>query len=116
MKKTDKKTIIILLALLHSYGMGVAFLVFFCLWGYHRLAFLLTGVAFLIHSVWSFIGYRYKWKHVYCSYQSWLHKQKMSPDKIKWQKIDRKDANRVPLISLILGLISLFFSMIIDQI
>ena len=63
-------------------------------------------------SIWSLIGYKCKWRHIYCSYQNAYH-EKMTPHSIRWHKIRKSDALGVPLIFLVFGIISLLL-MIFD--
>ena len=60
------------------------------------------GGLSIAFSIWSFIGYKLKWKHIYCSFQNAYHK-KMTPNKIRWDQIRKTDAYGMPMVFLVLG-------------
>ena len=100
MVRGTKGKIIIALAYLHRYGWIVAMMVCVAVWSEQKIWILSGGcIAF---SVWSFIGYKNRWKHIYCSFQDAYH-QEMTPSNIQWHKIKKSDAYGVPLIFLALG-------------
>lgn len=103
-KANLKGDMVILLALCHRYGWIIAMLLCMTFLPVNRLY--TAGAFFLLDSLWSFVGYKCRWKHIYCSYQSAYH-EKMTPDSINWNQIKKRDAYIVPLISLILGLMIL---------
>lgn len=95
---------IIALALLHRYGgAGVMLLMVGIFNGY--VTHVLTAGC-MIFSVWTFVGYKCKWKHIFCSYQDAYH-CKMTPGEIDWDWIDKKDAYGVPLIFFVMALIGI---------
>ena len=100
-KGTEKEKRIITLAYFHRYGWIAAMMVSIAMWP-KQMLFILP-VACLSFSVWSFIGYKKKWKHIYCSFQNAYH-QKMTPNSIQWNKIKKSDAYGVPLVFFIIGL------------
>ena len=100
-KGTEKEKRIIALAYFHRYGWIAAMMVAIAMWP-KQMLFILP-VACLSFSVWSFIGYKKKWKHIYCSFQNAYH-QKMTPNSIQWNKIKKSDAYGVPLVFFIIGL------------
>ena len=92
---------VIALAYFHRYGWiavmtGLAFFV-------PRSMLSIFGVCCTLFSIWSLIGYKLKWRHIYCSYQNAYHKT-MTPNSVQWSKVKKSDAYGVPLIFLILGL------------
>lgn len=86
MNKTTKK--IIALAYFHRYGWIAAMIIFVALWPEHMP--LVFCVSFLGFSIWTFIGYRYRWRHIYCSFQN-AYKRKMTPHSINWSQIKKSD-------------------------
>ena len=100
-KGTETEKRIIAMAYFHRYGWIAAMMVCIAIWP--KQMFLIFSVACLSFSVWSFIGYKKKWKHIYCSFQNSYH-QKMTPNNIQWHKVKKSDAYGVPLIFLIIGL------------
>ena len=100
-KGTAKEKRIIALAYFHRYGWIAAMMACIAIWPKQML--LIFSVACLSFSVWSFIGYKKKWKHIYCSFQNSYH-QKMTPNSIQWNKIRKSDAYGVPLVFCIIGL------------
>ena len=100
-KGTERGKRIIAMAYFHRYGWIAAMMVCIAIWP--KQMFLIFSVACLSFSVWSFIGYKKKWKHIYCSFQNSYH-QKMTPNNIQWHKVKKSDAYGVPLIFLIIGL------------
>ena len=99
--------LIIALALFHRYGWLITLLIFIQL--FPAQTFYIVGLLFLAFAAWSFIGYKCKWKHIYCSYQNAYHKA-MNPYMICWDSVKKTDAYGVPLISLLLGIVSLLFA------
>lgn len=102
MRKSDKnKHGIIALAFFHRYGWITVMLIGIAIWPENMIHIL--AVSSLAFSLWSFVGYKKKWKHIYCSYQDAYH-QKMTPNSIQWHKIKKSDAYGVPLIFLLFAL------------
>ena len=98
-KKTDSISIIAL-AYLHRYGwivimLGLAYL-------FHEARYYILMVSSILYSIWTFLGYRLKWKHIFCSYQN-ANRKKMTPNAINWNWVDKKDAYGVPLFFLLAG-------------
>ena len=95
---------IIALAFFHRYGWIAVMLLFA---GVFKDYFIyIVSSCFIIFSVWTFIGYKCKWKHIFCSYQNAYHR-KMTPGSIDWDWIDKKDAYGIPLIFLVLALMGI---------
>ena len=95
---------IIALALLHRYGWCGVMLLMVCVFNDYDIH-ILTGGS-LILSVWTFVGYKCKWKHIFCSYQDAYH-CKMTPGAIDWDWIEKRDAYGVPLILLVIALMGI---------
>ncbi len=66
--------------------------------------FLVIGVLTCLFALWTFIGYKLRWKHIYCSYQNGYH-QKMTPYSVQWGAVRKSDAYSIPLIFFVLGIL-----------
>lgn len=100
---------VIALAYFHRYGwiaimMGLVFLI-------PQYALLIVSLCFIATSLWSLIGYKLKWKHIYCSHQN-AHRKDMTPHHICWTHIKKSEAYGVPLIFLVMG-VALFAVMML---
>ena len=95
---------IIFLAYMHRYGWIAAMTGCIAIWP--EYIFHIGCVSCLVISAWTFIGYKCKWRHIYCSYQNANHK-KMTPHVILWSQYRKSDAYGVPLIFFIMGLVLL---------
>ena len=84
-KGTAKEKRIIALAYFHRYGWiaimtGLILLI-------PQYALLIVSLCFIAISLWSLIGYKLKWKHIYCSHQN-AHRKDMTPHHISWTHIN----------------------------
>jgi hypothetical protein len=100
---------VIALAYFHRYGwiaimMGLVFLI-------PQYALLIVSLCFIATSLWSLIGYKLKWKHIYCSHQN-AHRKDMTPHHICWTHIKKSEAYGVPLVFLVMG-VALFAVMML---
>ena len=100
---------VIALAYFHRYGwiaimMGLVFLI-------PQYALLIVSLCFIATSLWSLIGYKLKWKHIYCSHQN-AHRKDMTPHHICWTHIKKSEAYGGPLIFLVIG-VALFAVMML---
>ena len=100
---TAKK--IIILAYLHRYGWSIPLLVSVIL--PPPVVGCMLIVCFLWYAIWSLVGYKRKWKHIYCSYQNATH-QKMTPNSIQWDKMKKVDAYGVSAFYLFLTLVCIY--------
>ena len=108
-KGTEKEKRIIALAYFHRYGWiaimtGLILLI-------PQYALLIVSLCFIAISLWSLIGYKLKWKHIYCSHQN-AHRKDMTPHHISWTHIKKSEAYGGPLIFLIMG-VALFAVMML---
>ncbi len=95
--------LIIVLALFHRYFCHFIFLaLLFLIARSKRQLVLLMGVHCLLFAAYSFIGYVFHWKHIFCSYQNAYH-VKMTPTRINWNTIRKSDCIGVPIIFAIIG-------------
>lgn len=100
---------IIALAYFHRYGWIAAMTGLILIMP--KLVFYTVSVCFILFSLWSFIGYKLKWKHIYCSFQNAYHKT-MTPHSIRWGQIKKSDAYGCPLIFGAFGLALLIISIL----
>ena len=93
---------IIALAYFHRYGWMIAMLLFLLI-APKQFSYHIISIHFIVFSIWTWIGYQCKWRHIYCSYQN-AYRRKMTPYTIYWQNVKKSDAYGVPLIFFLLGL------------
>ena len=91
---------IIALAYFHRYG-WIA-LLFACVAIYPKAIFLTWGIGFIAYAIWSYVGYKLRWKHIFCSYQN-AYRLSMTPDNIRWGWVKKSDAYGVPIIFFVIG-------------
>ena len=72
-KGTAKEKVIIALAYFHRYGWIVAMMICAAVWFEQIIC--IFSVGCITFSFWSFIGYKNKWKHIYCSFQDAYHQK-----------------------------------------
>lgn len=71
----------------------------------------LMGIYLIAFALYQFIGYKCKWKHIFCSYQN-SYRKKMTPDKINWSKVKKSDAYGLPIIFGTLGILIIIVSIL----
>lgn len=71
----------------------------------------LMGICFIVFGLYQYIGYKYKWKHIFCSYQNIYHK-KMTPDRINWSKVKKSDIYGISIILGTLGILAIIVSVV----
>ena len=62
----------------------------------------IMSISVILHALWTLIGYKLKWKHIYCSFQE-VHHQLMTPNSINWSKIKKSDIYGISAIFIIMG-------------
>ena len=85
-KQNTHSKFILELALFHRYGWLIALFISVQLFPHQLLD--LTSAFFIAFAAWSFIGYKRKWTHIYCSYQNAYHKA-MTPNAVNWNSIKK---------------------------
>ena len=94
---------IIALAYFHRYGwIAVMFALTFIL----RNVFYVWSISMIVYAAWTFIGYKLRWRHIFCSYQNAGHR-KMTPERIDWDRIEKYDAYGIPIFFFVMGLVCL---------
>ncbi len=100
-KYGKKEKAIIALAYLHGCGWIFIMLALICICPMGTLWFISAG--FLSNAIWTFVGYRRRWKHIFCSFQA-AHRLSMTPKNIRWGWVKKFDAYVMPIIELVVGL------------
>ena len=102
MRKNNKNAnTVIALAYLHRYGILSVVLFAGIL---PQFRYLIFAIGCILYAIWSFVGYKCRWKHIFCSYQN-AYRKKMTPNKIRWDWVKKSDAYGVPIVFFVLGLL-----------
>lgn len=72
---------------------------------------ILLGFSMILFGGYELIGYRLKFRHIFCSYQDAYH-LKMTPEEIDWEKLRKTDVYGVPLIFIAFGILSFVYGII----
>lgn len=91
--------LVILLAYFHRYGWIALTLIIM----YLTDSFSLLSISCIIYSVWTFLGYIFRWKHIYCSYQNAYHNT-MTPNTVDWDNVKKTDAYGIPIVFMLFGI------------
>ena len=100
---------VVALAYFHRYGWIATMVVLVTIM--LKLAIYIIGISFILFSLWTLIGYKLKWRHIYCSLQDAYH-TKMTPHSIHWSQIQKSDIFVSSVLFLILGLVFLIMSIL----
>lgn len=92
---------VIRLAYLHHWGWLAAFLIGMVIWTRYMWEILILCSA--VNLIWSIIGYRRKWRHIFCSNQISKH-EVLTPYSVFWDRVDKTDIYGVPMIFIVIGL------------
>ncbi len=68
-----------------------------------RTAVILMGVGCVLYALYTFVGYKCRWKHLYCAYQDACH-QIMTPHDIRWGTVKKSEMYVFPIIFGVLGI------------
>lgn len=111
-ERSYSTTVMYLLAYLDRYGYPVLILIAGALADFYRgritMLFVLA-VGILLDGIYNLVGYLCRWKHIYLCYQSMSH-TKMTPTRIEWERLAKKDAYGVPATLIIGGIIGILVS------
>ena len=94
---------IIALAYFHRYGWIAAM---FALVLILRETLFVFAVSAIAYAVWTFVGYKCRWRHIFCSHQNAYH-IKMTPERIDWEWVKKYDAYGIPIFFFVMGLVCL---------
>ena len=111
-ERSYSTTVMYLLAYLDRYGYPVLILIAGALADFYRgritMLFVLA-VGILLDGIYNLVGYLCRWKHIYLCYQSMCH-TKMTPSRIEWDRLAKKDAYGVPAALIIGGIVGILVS------
>lgn len=79
------------------------------LWVEKEYSLLAMGMGAILYAVYGVVGYRCRWKHIYCAFQS-TRREPMTPENIRWHRMKKKDAYTEPVIFGVLGMLLLIVS------
>ena len=105
-KGSKKENLIIALAYLHRYGLLLGIVI--CIAAFSRGELLILAIGCLLYAVWTFVGYKCRWKHIFCSYQN-TYRQRMTPNNIRWGWVKKSDVYATSIILLILSVACLVY-------
>ena len=88
---------IITLAYLHRYGWMIIMAITVAVT--RKLYW--AGVFFIMFGIWTFIGYRLRWRHIGCSWQN-AYRRSVNPYNIRWSEVS-KDAIPISLMFFVMG-------------
>ena len=113
-KKPDHSsvTVMYILAYMDRYVFPLAILAAGMLaelfWDRDVMLFVL-GLGILLDGIYNLVGYLCRFKHIYLCYQSMSH-TKMTPTRIEWNRMSKKDAYGVPVVLIIVGIVGIAVS------
>ncbi len=67
------------------------------------------ALGILLDGIYNLVGYLCRWKHIYLCYQSMSH-TKMTPTRIEWDRMAKKDVYGVPVVMIIMGIVGILVS------
>lgn len=100
---------VVALAYFHRYGWIATMMVLVMIMP--KLMLNTLGICFILFSLWTLIGYKLKWRHIYCSLQNAYH-NKMTPYSIRWSEIKKSDIYVSSVLFLVLGLMLLIINIL----
>lgn len=71
----------------------------------------IVSICAILFSLWTFFGYKLKWRHIYCSFQN-AHRKTMTPYSIRWGQIKKSDVYGCSISFLVFGLMFLIVSIL----
>lgn len=93
----------LIIALALGYRFGCPMLMLFVPLFSGENLFLWLGICSTAYALYSLIGYKLRWKHIFCAHQC-LHRKEMTPDNIRWGMVRKSDLCAVIVIFGVLGL------------
>ena len=72
------------------------------------------GMTFLISSIWTFIGYKRRWKHIFCSLQIMSSDPyaKMTPNSIRWGWLEKRNVYGMVILEAVCGLAMIVYAIL----
>lgn len=105
-----RHTMIKLLAYVHRYFL-ISMIILYPTCLASKYILMLFGIICILYGAYTFVGYKLKWKHIYCSIQN-AYREKMTPDKINWRHVQKKDVYGIFVIFCVLGLFLIICNLI----
>jgi len=111
-ERSYSTTVMYILAYLDRYGYPVLILIAGALADFYRgriTTLFVLAVGILLDGIYNLVGYLCRWRHIYLCYQSMCH-TKMTPSRIEWDRMTKKDAYGIPATFIIGGIIGILVS------
>ncbi len=103
-KKSKDYSFVVLLAYLHRYLFPIMCIALpLIIAETEKQTFFVIGTMAIIFALYTLIGVILKWKHIFCSFQNAYH-EKMTPNRVNWERIRKIDLYGVPCIFGLLGI------------
>ena len=106
-ERSYSTTVMYILAYLDRYGYPVLILIAGALADFYGGR--ITMLFVLAVGIYNLVGYLCRWRHIYLCYQSMCH-TKMTPSRIEWDRMTKKDAYGIPATFIIGGIIGILVS------
>lgn len=71
---------------------------------------LVMGTGFLAFALYTFIGYKCRWKHLYLAFQE-MQRSKMTPNNIQWNTIKTGTVLKFPILFGITGVVMVVYQL-----
>ena len=71
---------------------------------------LVMGTGFIAFALYTFIGYKCRWKHLYLAFQE-MQRSKMTPNNIQWNTIKTGNVLKFPILFSITGVVMVVYQL-----
>ena len=115
MPDQQKKRIKLMAAMLrYPIGILIIFQSLFWAWAFRsRLAVMLSlGLGIICLGIYEIIGYRLRFRHIYCANQN-LHRRKMTPDDCDWDTFPKSEGYGLPTLEIFFGMVIIVVGLIV---
>lgn len=115
MPDKEKKRIKLMTAMLrYPIGVLIIFQSLFWAWVFRsRFAEMLSlGLGMTCLGIYEIIGYRLRFRHIYCANQN-LHRRKMTPDDCDWAAFPKSEGYGLPALEIFFGTVILVVGLIV---
>ena len=115
MPDKEKKRIKLMAAVLrYPIGVLIIFQSLFWAWVFRsRFAGMLSlGLGMTCLGIYEIIGYRLRFRHIYCANQN-LHRRKMTPDDCDWDTFPKSEGYGLPALEIFFGTVILVVGLIV---